>query len=164
MTEFKLDLNTLSCKHIIKSWIKKKIKHLIIAAPEHRINSRGWGEDKAPPLKIYRSISESYLCKFTQVETISLSLFKFNIHALLLLFSAAFSKASARVRSTTKQYLWRQFLFFSRRTFAGARFAERSTDKQSISATFYPEILATCVRWGVQMTFYCCLSHPKINT
>ena len=38
-----------------------------------------------------------------------------------------FSKASARERSPTKQYLWRHFLFFSRRTFAGARFAERST-------------------------------------
>ena len=30
-------------------------------------------------------------------------------------------------RSPTKQYLWRHFLLFSRRTFAGARFAERST-------------------------------------
>ena len=40
---------------------------------------------------------------------------------------AAFSKASARERSPTKQYLWRHFLLFSRRTFAGARFAERST-------------------------------------
>ena len=42
--------------------------------------------------------------------------------------SAAFSKASARERSPTKQYLWRHFLLFSLRTFAGARFAERSTD------------------------------------
>ena len=42
--------------------------------------------------------------------------------------SAAFSKASARERSPTKQYLRRHFLLFSRRTFAGARFAERSTD------------------------------------
>ena len=41
--------------------------------------------------------------------------------------SAGFSKTSARERSLTKQYLWRQFLLFSRRTFAGARFAERST-------------------------------------
>ena len=40
---------------------------------------------------------------------------------------AAFSKASARERSPTKQYLWRHFLLFSRRLFAGARFAERST-------------------------------------
>ena len=40
---------------------------------------------------------------------------------------AAFSKASTRERSPTKQYLWRHFLLFSRRTFAGARFAERST-------------------------------------
>ena len=37
--------------------------------------------------------------------------------------SAALSKASARERSPTKQYLWRHFLLFSRRTFAGARFA-----------------------------------------
>ena len=41
--------------------------------------------------------------------------------------SAAFSKASARKRSPTKQYPWRHFLLFSRRTFAGARFAEPST-------------------------------------
>ena len=40
---------------------------------------------------------------------------------------AAFSKASACERSPTKQYLWRHFLLFSRRTFAGARFAEPST-------------------------------------
>ena len=40
---------------------------------------------------------------------------------------AAFSKASARERSPTKQYLWRSFLLFSRQTFAGARFAESST-------------------------------------
>ena len=42
-------------------------------------------------------------------------------------FCAAFSKASAREHSPTEQYLWRHFLLFSRRTFAGARFAERST-------------------------------------
>ena len=41
--------------------------------------------------------------------------------------SAAFSNASTRESSPTKQYLWRHFLLFSRRTFAGARFAERST-------------------------------------
>ena len=41
---------------------------------------------------------------------------------------AALSKASARERSPTKQYLWRQFLLFIRRMFAGARFAERSID------------------------------------
>ena len=40
---------------------------------------------------------------------------------------AAFSKASARERSPTKQYLCCYFLLFSRRTFAGARFAELST-------------------------------------
>ena len=41
---------------------------------------------------------------------------------------AAFNKASTRERSPTKQYLWRNFLLFSRRTFAGACFTERSTD------------------------------------
>ena len=53
---------------------------------------------------------------------------------------AAFSKASARERSPTKQYLWRHFLLFSRRTFAGARFAERSTD---VDALFWPDSSAT---------------------
>ena len=43
-----------------------------------------------------------------------------------ILTCAAFSKASARERLPTKQYLWRHFLLFSPRTFAGARFAERS--------------------------------------
>ena len=50
---------------------------------------------------------------------------------------AAFSKASARERSPTKQYLWRHFLLFSRQTFAGARFAERSTDFMSVVMTSF---------------------------
>ena len=147
MTEFKLDLNTLSCKHINLNQEKNKASYYCRSRTPNEF--QGVGEDKAPPLKIHRSISESYmyLCKFAQVETISLSLFKFNIHALRLLFSAAFSKASARERSPTKKYL---VIFYS---FAGARFAERSTDKQSISTTFYPENLATCELSGVTDDF-----------
>ena len=46
---------------------------------------------------------------------------------------ATFSKASARERTPTQQYLWRHFLLFSRRTFAGVRFAERSTVVKDLS-------------------------------
>ena len=54
-------------------------------------------------------------------------------------FGAAFSKASARERSPAKQYLWRHFLLFSRRTFAGARFAESSTDGEP--GVFYGSVM-----------------------
>ena len=43
------------------------------------------------------------------------------------LISAAFSKASARERSPTEQYKMTSEILFSRRTFPGARFAERTT-------------------------------------
>ena len=56
-------------------------------------------------------------------------------------YSAAFSKASARERSPTKQYLLRHFLLFSRRTFAGARFAERSTGVVAVSQTYPKSIV-----------------------
>ena len=47
---------------------------------------------------------------------------------LLFLTCAAFSKASTRERSPTEQLKMTSEILFSRRTFAGARFAERNTD------------------------------------
>ena len=45
----------------------------------------------------------------------------YQVNQVITLICAAFSKASARERSPTRQYLWRHFLLFSRRTFAVAR-------------------------------------------
>ena len=74
-------------------------------------------------IHIYYTSEEFFLYKITED--------KWTIHHFTrqneLFTGAAFSNASARESSPTKQYLWRHFLLFSRRTFAGARFAERST-------------------------------------
>ena len=71
---------------------------------------------------------------------------------------AAFSKASARERSPTKQYLWRHFLLFSRRTFAGARFAERSTELYVRYAYMNPDVefFKKCLKM-CSMKFWSCL-------
>ena len=63
------------------------------------------------------------------------------------------SKASARECSPTEQYLGRHFILFSRRTFAGARFAERSAVAERLAvelslATIFKDLFNKSVANG----------------